>query len=587
MICKTPSLLQTIVLAALTGGIDGVKALATPGNLISGLNELSGGALSGVNQTALQVAGQLASAAIRGQPPCLTGIAGTLAGAALAEVGANSNNVFGEIKTELNKFVKAGAEGLSSVFSGVEAAITDSFQAMGLTQIISDGQAAFKQLGIDTASLMDTVTGGLVKEFGPVLNSVEWKTFCANLPNFGQFLDPKNLKNSLTFRGICNTLINTGMTTVMQQALRDAGVTNGINGLDLASDVQCRQALASLTPAQVDQALALAGVRAAEGFPPPTDITSLVTTPEIFLGSGAAVLGVNPETGARETFTSTSSAASSSVVADKLFQVFGHTVVSEGVAQFAQSLSQVFQPNLTRLSQVENVPTAWTMAMPDQTTVRRITGQGSGVIGNPRISDVIGLAAGIGYTIQVKQILKTQQAVRNSAQGQVLEQAIAAAIKTPSNDAVHAAAITAANSQLMNSTDPVLLAEIAAGNKAFDEIIAKYVLEKRNQQILKINVSDYLNTGNVSDLVAFVDYLHQVHDDPAGLGMEEFITALSTDGLAGEALRATIVEGKNLAVFSEIGSLPEITVDALAYSRRKFAQLANLSCCPADTLTSY
>jgi len=87
--------------------------------------------------------------------------------------------------------------------------------------------------------------------------------------------------------------------------------------------------------------------------------------------------------------------------------------------------------------------------------------------------------------------------------------------------------------------------------------------------------------------VAFVDYLHQVHDDPAELGVEEFIIALSTDGLAGEALRATIVEGKNLAVFSEIGSLPEITVDALAYSRRKFAQLANLSCCPADTLTSY
>lgn len=587
MICKTPSLLQTIVMAALTGGIDGVKALASPANLISGLNQLTGGALSGVNQTALQVGGQLVSAAIRGQPPSLTGIAGTLAGAALAEVGANGNNVFGEIKTELNKFVQAGTTGLSSIISGVEAAVRDSFQAMGLTQIISDGQAAFKQLGIDTRSLMDTVTGGLVKEFGPVLNSSEWKTFCANLPNFGQFLDPKNLKNSLTFRGICTTLINTGMTTVMQQALINAGVQSGINGLDLATDAQCREALSSMTPEQVEQALTLAGARAADGFPPPTDITTLVTTPETYLGSGAVVMGVNPETGAQETFPSTSSSASSSPVSDKLFQVFGHAVVSEGVKQFAQSLSRVSQPDLIGLSQVENVPTAWTMAMPDQTAVRPITGQGSGVIGNPRISDVIGLAAGIGFTTQVQQILKTQQAVRNSAQGQALEQAITAAIQTPSNDAAHAAAITAANSQLMNSTDAVLSAEIAAGNAAFDEIVAKYVLEKRNQISLKINVSDYLNTGNVSDLVAFVDYLHQVHDDPAALGVEEFITALSTDGLAGEALRATIVEGKNLAVFGEIGSVPEITVDALTYSRNKFAQLANLNCCPADTLTSY
>jgi len=191
---------------------------------------------------------------------------------------------------------------------------------------------------------------------------------------------------------------------------------------------------------------------------------------------------------------------------------------------------------------------------------------------------VIGVAAGLGFTDRILNMTASQQRVLATPEGQALQTALNNAIANPGNDAANAAAITAAAAAFNNPTSETLAKEVFILNENFNGVANKIITEKQNLLAARIDLTE--NTGSVDSLLAFVQSLHTMHEDPKSLGYADFIIALTTNDVYGEAIRAAILEGKNLKLLELLGVTPNTRLDTDAYGQQVLAQRSIDNCCP-------
>ena len=408
-------------------------------------------------------------------------------------------------------------------------------------------------IGFNFNSIKDSITGGITAQFGAVNDT--FKSVMTNLGNCGTMLDPTNLARTFTANGMAENLINQGFSEPVLGALEKVGI-NSVDELITANEALVTQALESIPADQV------ANIVKETGFIGEIDsLSDVFKKPETWLGDAVKDI-----------------AATGQELGTKFFNALGETPVVKSLAELGQTIGQITTAATPALDAANSDRNVWESYWADPAEVKPLVGSGSGIFGNPTIADVIGVAAGIGYTSRILNMSSSQQRLLTTTEGQALQTAINNAIANPSNDAANAAAISAAAAPFVNPTSPVISQEVAVLNENFNAVANKIITEKRNLQAAQIDITE--DTGSLNSVLTFVGGLHSVHEDPKYLGYAEFIKEITTDDVYGEAIRAAIIEGKNLKLLESIGVTPQVTVDSQAYVEQVLSQQSADICCP-------
>jgi hypothetical protein len=201
-----------------------------------------------------------------------------------------------------------------------------------------------------------------------------------------------------------------------------------------------------------------------------------------------------------------------------------------------------------------------------RTALLPFLGTGSGPFGNPTMGDMIGSAAGITHTDAFNSINTSVAAIQNSSYGQAvqakttaLNAAIAASGSPGTDPAVATAkseldtAIAALNSQaLVNSS---LKSAYDVGNQATAGALSKLSTEASNLLLAgKTLTTSVVNLGNsVMPFLSFGSSLATMGVDTLQVGYNKVLAGTATASLTGDAIQASLMEGRNIARSSKVG----------------------------------
>jgi hypothetical protein len=516
-----------------SGGLAGL-GLAIPAPFAAACQGFITGGVSGLCQTALGACGPLVQSALGSLPGGLSGIASGITASSLGELGINTDNVVGGCLGQAQQLFSNEVTGIMETAAAANSFCEGSYDicsALGQAQSLN---LPAGDLGINFKSITDTITGGISQ----ITNDA--KTFFANFEKLGTMLDPTDLAKAATPAGFAENLINQGFGEPVLAALNEVGITN-VTELVAGNDALITQALDSIPKEQI------AAIVEQTGFQGTVNkLSDVLKDFKTEIDKAAVAIGTSP-----------------------LVATF---------PELGRTLQQISQPVVPLLNAANTDRNAWDDYFVDPAEVKSKVGSGSGIFGNPTLADVIGVAAGIGFTDRILNMTASQQRVLATPQGQALQTALNNAIANPGNDAANAAAITAAAAAFNNPTSETLAKEVFILNENFNGVANKIITEKRNLIAARIDLTE--NTGSVDSLLAFVQSLHTMHEDPKSLGYADFIIALTTNDVYGEAIRAAILEGKNLKLLELLGVTPNTRLDTDAYGQQVLAQRSIDNCCP-------
>ena len=524
----------TPLLAIVASGGLASLGLAIPAPFAAACQGFITGGVSGLCQTALSACGPLVQSALGSLPGGLSGIASGITASSLGELGINTDNVVGGCLGQAQQLFSNEVTGIMETAAAANSFCEGSYDicsALGQAQSLN---LPAGDLGINFKSITDTITGGISQ----ITNDA--KTFFANFEKLGTMLDPTDLAKAATPAGFAENLINQGFGEPVLTALNEVGIAN-VTELVAGNDALITQALDSIPKEQI------AAIVEQTGFQGTVNkLSDVLKDFKTEIDKAAVAIGTSP-----------------------LVATF---------PELGRTLQQISQPVVPLLNAANTDRNAWDDYFVDPAEVKSKVGSGSGIFGNPTLADVIGVAAGIGFTDRILNMTASQQRVLATPEGQALQTALNNAIANPGNDAANAAAITAAAAAFNNPTSETLAKEVFILNENFNGVANKIITEKQNLLAARIDITE--NTGSVDSLLAFVQSLHTMHEDPKSLGYADFIIALTTNDVYGEAIRAAILEGKNLKLLELLGVTPNTRLDTDAYGQQVLAQRSINDCCP-------
>ena len=565
MSCNTSTPAQAVCV----GGCCAGGGCGIPPSFSNACSGFTGSGLSGACQTAMGACGPQVQSALSGLPGCCSGIASGQLGSALSGAGLNPNNLVGSCLEQAQSLFQNGIPGITNIMQSAQAFCQNSFDVKGIIAQCTNLNLPGGDLGFNLDSIKNACTGGLTAQFGS-LASEGFKDLCSNLGNLGTLVDPAKLSECLNPGGLINSVVNQGFGKEMLEQLEKVGI-NSLSEVVGANEKLLMQALESVPKDVVGAIVEKTGFQTLGASL--NNLAEVITQPVKYLGEKANEL----------------IGGSVATLQEKLSTVVGAETSILTMGSLGQTLSKIVEPVTTIMDQANNNLAAWEGQFPTESQLNGLAGSGTGIFGNPKISDVIGVAAGIGFTAKILDMTTRQNKILQTSEGIALQQAINSAIADPANDSANADAIAAAAQAFINPTNPIIRDEIAAGQQSFNDVANKILLEKANMAAAGIVPAD--SRGTISDIVAWVSNLHYVHDDPSQLGYADYIREISDSSVTGEAIRAAIDEGKNLAIYRNLGINPPTTLSALAYSQQLLNTAANnelaLNCCPAGRVSNY
>ena len=171
------------------------------------------------------------------------------------------------------------------------------------------------------------------------------------------------------------------------------------------------------------------------------------------------------------------------------------------------------------------------------------------------MNDVLGSVTGDSYIDNLSFLTELQTDVSESTEVQALNLAVL------SGDPI---AIAAASELINSSSSTALQDAIAAGNEKFQGCFDQLANEKRNISLAGINI----NTAPVSlqNTAGLAFQLHSFAEDPMGLGVGSHIGQMASSDIYGQAISASLEEGKNLANLAKSSVKTYTKLDPIAFA---------------------
>lgn len=428
---------------------------------------------------------------------------------------------------------------VSSFTSVYSAASGYAAQTFGFTGSLASAQGMkFDDLGFQFSNYSDVISGGITNQF----DSKGLPALAKQLPDLGNMFNTADLSKISDPITLAQNLIDQGLGHV--GGLEDKLKESLINLSDpFPSDTDreiVRKTLAEISGSDLEEIFTVTEFNPAHR----EKITSLADVLKIdtlFDKEALSALGDNPTL---DTF------------ANKMTNIGGNFSGTASIGKFFSSLDLTSFPTLASLGSL--LPSGLTDGLSN------LLGKGTGVFGNPTVNDMTSSASGIDYVDYITFINDTQQ---NLLANDSDVQALAEYLDTEENLDPNLLSVLIENIATKPSLQPV----IAKGEEYIRKTADKLSIEKSN--LSAAGITPGATASNNSGLLNFSSNLHGLGIDPMNLGLGQQITNLAQPGLEGEALAASIVEGKNLGKLAVFGIDPGTKMDPMAYAK----SLANLA----------
>jgi len=441
-------------------------------------------------------------------------------------------DLMGGISNQAQSYFVHDVPGFIGIFNQVTAHVARSFSYTG-TVAQAQGMK-FQDLGFSFNNATDVATGGISSQF--IMQHLS--TIAAEFPNLGTLFDirqPSMLDNPWV---LANNLI--------EQGLGDKGGIStfvGQSGVDAADPMFVDTVLTlglvdvfkKITHCDLEEIFSVTKFRQPVG----SNIGSLADVFEInnlFTPSAQLALGSNKNL---------------SDLANKLGNIGGNYT---SFSELGALLASIEDPKLLYSdSGVELIPAELFSGMQDD------LGSGSGPFGNPTVLDMLGSAGGVGYTDSINAMWDSQQLLLNTDPD---VQALNAYLHSTTN--LDPAALQNLVSAI--NTKPSLQDTLNYNNLVMVNIASRITTEKNNLVVADIDVTGLTGVASSVDIMNFASQVQGFGADPAKLGTGALILAMATDDQYGDAIRASITEGKNLKKMAAVGIDPKTGLDPALYS---------------------
>lgn len=496
------SLATQLPLGSLGSFSGAANPLGSASSLISGSGGL-GSIVSGAGSLATKLGSLIPSpgaVAPLGSLPSVSGL------------GSLATSVTGSLTSAIGSALPSITAGLGSKMGG----LTSALGTQGVGSNLTAEASGASQLTSDSLNASLASVGNGLQSFGTLYDFT-------NMP-----LGPMNLLHSLQAQGLADSVgINNDIIALDYDpngTVPDSVLTNifsNVTGSDL-------QKIIDQTGTQiVNPVVSLADLLNVENIMPPDAVTALGVTP----GS--------------EGLASLSNA----------FTNLGIQVNNFQAGAYIASMSTIPTPNLDQL----------TTLIPDS-VVANLTpnlGTGNGPSGNPTMLDMLGTIGGVVHTDSFTTINSALTNITNSSAGQNL---LTAAVEFLNGGSLEdfTTAVNSFNSAISSDSSLSSLADQA--NTAFSA--SQTQLTKEQQNLSLVGVSLFTSSGapatqpasgGVTSIFNLGNKLHDFGVDKQNLGHNELFNAIATNDLTGDAIRASLLEGRNLTKSYAVGkSTPSV-----------------------------
>jgi hypothetical protein len=489
-----------------------------------------------------------------------------------------------------------GIKSFMSVFNS--SAAFGSASAEYSAALSQFGNKSFADLGVNMANFQDVITNGttaMSKGLGALANKAATDAF----GGLASVLDPNLLakgKAALQSSGLTDGLQSVGkglqnfgtlfdfsspaslgpknlIANLQKQGLADR---NGINDmisdaghdplkLDTVPDSVLTDVLSKVKGSDLDKILKQTG---ANPYQTVLNAGQLLQASNLLPPQATAVLGIAAKGPAA-------------------LKAMGSTLSNLGASidnfKMSDLVSGIENKALQYLGQIKSL-----IPLDVKTALAPILGSGGGLFGNPQMKDMIGSVAGVGHTNNLTSAGKGVTSLQNSAAGKSLQTATdgyANAVKAfidanPGADpsAVLAdPAVAAALGSLTSATNAFQSA--VSGNADLTKLVSNIgtsvtasvtALAKEVDNLAKAGMELVDNVGaaitqafnkGYQTILAFGSKLHKMGQDIQNLGFNDFLPKMATSNVAGDAIQASLVEGRNIARSSAAGQSTPIVAD--------------------------
>lgn len=450
-----------------------------------------------------------------------------LSGLPPAGAGApGTTNLISSVKSQADSIVTNGATGFTNIFGQSSGHAASSFSFSGaLAQ--SQGRS-FDDMGFTFSNYDDVLTGGVSSQFN--VNTLP--ALSVELSNFGTMFSTKDLVNMTNPGSVCANLIDQGLGQVgdLQYLLEEEGLD--LENLADENPVVVKSVMSRITGSDLDEIIAITG------FVPPPDaqintLADIFKIDNLLTPEAQSALGDNP-------------------TADDLSRKFSNIGGRfKNVAAMGKLYSSLELKSFPRLKELGTlVPSDMEIDLSSS------LGTGSGELGNPTMADMIGSVAGIGYNNEIKQVVDLQtDLLENSPEVQDLAQYLTF---NPNPDPAELdRLIYAINSK------PELAEVVSRGQSAMIHIAERLGIETSNLSVAGI---DLTKQSSPQGVISMAGNLHGLGVDPMSLGLGSVLEGTAKDNVYGDALKASLIEGRNLGKLAVFGIKPGTKMDAMEYA---------------------
>lgn len=490
------------------------------------------------------------TAALSSLPPAFTTVSSTAASAT-----SQAASMVPDVKT----FISLHSS--TTAFGSASADYTAALQNFGTK--------SFGDLGIGVSSFVDANSGGLtslVPGFGALASSAKSAAF----GSLGSVLDPAALAKGQA--AMASASLSNGLHDVAggfknfgklqdfsnPQSMGYAGMLKSLQDQGLADSVGLNDAISAAgydpkNPKGIPDSVlhsVFAGVSSGDlqkiikqtGANPVGNVKSLndLMDPSIMMPPGAvAALGLKMNCGPAG------------------ISAIGNTMTNIGVPMDAASASNLLGGIKTNIGSYMGgltslVPTSVSSAL------KPFLGSGSGPMGNPSMSDMLGSAAG-KHTDDFKNAAGQLTSIATSSQGQGVASAmtaVMAAVSAGSGITAALAALSSATgglaSQALNNSS--LSGALSSITGSMSNVTSHIALENSNLSQAGLNLSSLAaNPPGAGQILGFASKLHSFGVDKLQLGHSDIFNGVATNDLTGDSLKAALLEGKNVAAMSSTG----------------------------------
>jgi hypothetical protein len=237
----------------------------------------------------------------------------------------------------------------------------------------------------------------------------------------------------------------------------------------------------------------------------------------------------------------------------------GNTMTNIGVPMDSATASKMLSGIQTN---VGGYLSGLTTLLPTSVTsaLKPFLGSGSGPFGNPSMTDMLGSASG-KHTADFSSAGNQLNSIASSTQGQGFATAMSnlmTAITSGSGISAALSAFTSATSSFNASalTNSSLSGAMSSISGSMSNVTSHISLENSNLSLAGLNLSSVPVPGGVGSIMSFASKLHSFGVDKMQLGHADVFNGVATDDLHGDAMKAALLEGKNVAAMAGAGKSP-------------------------------